>query len=128
MAAAAFLAKISPKRDFNGNHAYFFYFVTWYSLIFLMVSVVFTDIFRTIKLKTLVVFMKPNKKKIETSEAPRWARGPPLRPPLRASRSGLRYGPRAQRGASEVSIYFFVKFHETNQGFDFSCQKYPGNH
>ena len=24
MAAAAFLAKISPKQDFNGNHAYFF--------------------------------------------------------------------------------------------------------
>jgi len=45
MSKAAFLAKISPKRDFNGNHAYFFYFVTWYSLIFLMIPVVFTDIF-----------------------------------------------------------------------------------
>ena len=41
---AVFLSKISPKRDFNVNHAYFFYFVTWISLIFLMVSVVFMDI------------------------------------------------------------------------------------
>ena len=41
---AVFLAKISTKRDFNVNHAYFFYFVTWISLIFLMVSGVFKDI------------------------------------------------------------------------------------
>ena len=50
---AVFLAKISPKQDFMVNHAYFFYFVTWISLIFLMVSGVFTDIYCEQKLENL---------------------------------------------------------------------------
>ena len=54
--------------------------------------------------------MKPNKKKLK-----------PLRHP--AGPEGLRSGPRAQRGTSEVSIYFFVRFHETTQGFNFILRK-----
>ena len=71
--------------------------------------------FGRINWKPWVVFMKPDKKKLK-----------PLR--RHAGPSGLRSGPRAQRGAWEVSIYFFVRFHETTQGFNFSCQKYPWNH
>ena len=49
----------------------------------------------------------------------------PLRHPAgpEGLRSGLRSGPRAQRGAPEVSIYFFVRFHETTQGFNFILRK-----
>ena len=42
---AVFLSKISPKQDFNRNRAYFFYFVTWISLIIWSLLVVFTNIF-----------------------------------------------------------------------------------
>ena len=94
---AVFLTKISPKQDFMVNHAYFFYFVTWISLIFLMVSGVFTDIFGSKKLKTLGGIHETRQKKIETSRAPRWARGPSLRPPFVASllspASALALGP-----------------------------------
>ena len=79
MTTAAFLAKISPKRDFNGNHAYFFLFC---DLIFIDIFDGFSGIhgyFRRIKLKTLGGIHETWKKN-ETSEAPRWARGPPLRP------------------------------------------------
>ena len=51
MTTAAFLAKISPKRDFNGNHAYFFC-----DLVFIDIFDGFSGIhgyFRRIKLKTL---------------------------------------------------------------------------
>ena len=50
---AVFLAILSPKQDFMVNHAYFFNFVTWISLIFLMVSGVFTDIYCEQKLENL---------------------------------------------------------------------------
>ena len=43
--AAVFLSQISPMLDFNKNPAYFFIFVTWYSLIFWIVLVVFTNTF-----------------------------------------------------------------------------------
>ena len=43
--AAVFLSQISPMLDFNKNPAYFFIFVTWYSLIFWTVLVVFTNTF-----------------------------------------------------------------------------------
>ena len=111
------------------NHAYFFYFVTWISLIFLMISGVFTDIFGSKKLKTLGGIHETRQKK-------NWNfSGTPLGPrafaPASVRRfaplSGLRSGPRAQRGAREVSIYFFVWFHETTQGFNFCSQKYPWN-
>ena len=60
------------------NHAYFFYFVTWISLIFLIVPGVFTDILGSKKLKTLGGIHETRQKKIETSRAPRWALGPPF--------------------------------------------------
>ena len=63
---AVFLAKISPKQDFMVNHAYFFYFVTWISLIFLMVSGVFTDIYCEQKIENLGWYSWNQTKKIET--------------------------------------------------------------
>ena len=75
---AVFLTKISPKQDFMVNHAYFFYFVTWISLIFLMLSGVFTDIFWEQKIENLGWYSWNQTKKIETSRAPRWALGPPF--------------------------------------------------
>ena len=41
------------KAGFHGKPRIFFNFVTWISLIFLMISGVFTDIFGSKKLKTL---------------------------------------------------------------------------
>ena len=41
---AVFLAKISPMLRFNENRVYFFYFVTWISMTFWTVLVVFTTI------------------------------------------------------------------------------------
>ena len=116
MTTAAFLAKILPKRDFNANHAYFFYFVTWYSLIFLMVSVVFTDIFRRIKFKPWVVFMKPNKKKNWNL----W--GTPLGP--RASAPALGPSGVPQR----FQFIFLLGFMKPPKVSILSCEKYPWNH
>ena len=39
------MSKISQNQDFNVNRAYFFYFVTWISLIIWSLLVVFTNIF-----------------------------------------------------------------------------------
>ena len=114
---AVFLTKISPKQDFMVNHAYFFYFVTWISLIFLMISGVFTDIFWEQKIENLGWYSWNQTKK-------NWNfSGTPLGPRASVRRFAAFSGPRAQRGAREVSIYFFVWFHETTQGFNFCSQK-----
>ena len=107
------MSKISPKRDFNVNHAYFFLWpgFHWFFDGFSGIH----GYFGRKNWKPWVVFMKPDKKNWNLS-------GTPLGP--RASAPAL--GPSGD--AREVSIYFFVGFHETTQGFNFSCQKYPWNH
>ena len=77
------MAKISPKQDFMVNHAYFFYFVTWISLIFLIVPGVFTDILGSKKLKTLGGIHETRKKKLKLLGHP--ARPSGLRSSLRSS-------------------------------------------
>ena len=78
--------------DFNKNPAYFFIFVTWYSLIFWTVLVVFTNTFDS-KSCNHGGIHEVRQKKAETTWASGWALGPPLRPPLRASRSAPALGP-----------------------------------
>ena len=87
----------------NRNHAFFFCDLV--SLIFLMVSVV-SRIFLAGKIETLGGFMKPDKK-------------------INWNLSGAALGPRAQRGAWEVSIFFLSGFMNTTQGFQFILPKYP---
>ena len=65
-------------------------------------------------------------KKIENLECYSWNQtkknwnfsGTPLGPRASVRRFAPLSSPRAQRGAHEVSIYFFVWFHETTQGFN----------
>ena len=62
--------------------------------------------------------MKPNKKKLKPLRHPAGPEG----------RSGGRSGgPRAQRGASEVSIFFLLGFMNTTQGFQFYPAKISVN-
>ena len=62
--------------------------------------------------------MKPDKKKLKPLKHPAGPEG---------LRSGLRSGPRAQRGASEVSIFFLLGFMNTTQGFQFYPAKISVN-
>ena len=104
-------------------------------IFFLFCDLVFIDIFdgfsgihgyfRRIKLKTLGGIHKTWKKN-ETSEAPRWARGPPLRPPLRASRSAPALGP---SGVPQRFQFIFLSgFMKPPKVSILSCEKYPWNH
>ena len=89
-------------RVLNRNHVFFSDLV---SLIFLMVSVV-SQIFLAGKIETLGGFMKPDKKiNLKLSGA---ALGPRAGAEREARSGGRSGGPRAQRGASEVSFFFQV--------------------
>ena len=82
--SAELLAQISPMLDINKNPVYFFIFVTWYSLIFWTVLVIFTNTFGSKSLNHGGIH-EVRQKKAETTRALGWALGPPLRPPLRPS-------------------------------------------
>ena len=73
---AVFLTKILPMLRFNENRVYFFYFVTWISMIFWTVLVVFTTILVRKSWKPKWYSWSAKKKKIETTWPPGWARGP----------------------------------------------------
>ena len=58
--------------------------MTWISSFFLKFLAIFTKIL-AVKLENHGWYSWNSKKKVETSRVPGWARGPPLRPPLRPS-------------------------------------------
>ena len=111
------MEKISPERNFNGNHAFFFYFMAWCSWIFLIISLVLTDILLG-RSKNLGWYLwNLTKKKFKTLRHPDSSRALHF-----ALRSDLRSPPLTHRGAWEVLIYFFVRFHDPDQGFHFSSE------
>ena len=109
-----FLSKISPKSDFIRNHSYFFYFLTWISLIFLEILVGIHESFGR-KIWNFGGTHEVRKKKIETHLAPRL--GPRASAPAFASRSQWNPGQKIKKiCAVYVEIPFWWIF----------CQKYSG--
>ena len=84
---AVFLAKISPMLRFNENRVYFFYFVTWISMIFWTVLVVFTTILVRKSWKPKWYSWSAKKKKLKPLGHPAGLEGRSgaLRAPLRPS-------------------------------------------
>ena len=108
---AVFLAKISPMLRFNANRVYFFYFVTWISMIFWTILVVFTTILARQSWKPKWYSWSAKKKKNETT----WWLGWALGPSLHFSRSAPALEP--SRVAKWFQFFFFLHFMNTNMVF-----------
>ena len=104
------MAKISPMLDFNGNRVYFFYFVTWISLIFWTFLVVFTTILARKSWKPKWYSWSAKKKNWNHLVIRLGSRAGAEREARSGGRSG---GPRAQPSHQVVSIYFYFALHET---------------